>query len=194
MSPRLALPKRLNHRVQEALIRVYLRNIPEHSPAKAIKRLRILDNLLQLVSANIARVSTSLIARGANKHLRILILRRLARPLVPGVKVEVGLVFGGGLEGLQTAGVVVELDEDRVDGHRSVQDVFVCGVGIGALRGGCQIDPLGAVGVGELAQSACERRHVLRGGFEVEVEAVDRRVSEGSEDLAVGCAVVVGTG
>lgn len=122
----------------------------------------------------------------AQKHLDVLVRRSLASPLVPCVEVEVVLLAGAGVVRLHAAVVVVELDENGVEAD-GIEEGLVCGVGVRALWRGCKVALL-AVGsvVDEAAELSNEGHHVLDGGLEVKVKAVDGRRIERSQRAAAG--------
>lgn len=113
-------------------------------------------------------------------------MRYGASPGIPLVEIEGALIGGSILERVQTAPIVVELDPDCIHGDGAVEDVFVSGVWIRALRSGREEALCAAIGVHEFAELGCEGERVLYVGFEVEVEAVDRSVAEGAVYLRLG--------
>lgn len=161
------LPLRRQRRLRTAQIvrvRPHLTRVPDRHAAKALERLAVRDDALQLCAVDIAAARRARRAGNSQEDLDILVAARVAAPVVPGLEVEVGLVCRAAHVRLRAAVVVVELHEDGVEVDLSLEHVVHVGVRVWALRRSSEhpvLARLGLVRVHEAAQLVGEVDHVL---------------------------------
>lgn len=91
-------------------IRICLRGIPHHNTAKAIEALAVVGDLLEFVRIHVSAACATRVRGRPDDDLCVRVFGRLLRPLIPRVEVEVLLLVGVGLERVQAAEIIVELD------------------------------------------------------------------------------------
>ena len=164
--------------LKESIVVPDLRHVPDHGTAEAVELLAPLKDGSKLLSADVSRARGAGVTRSADEDLDVGVGAGL-RPVVPLLEVVVGLLLGAGLEGRDAAEVVVELNHDEVEGYVAVQHLSHGRVGVRALRGRRQVVLLARVGRHVLPEALGERQQVAGRRLEVEVEAVDHRLTEG---------------
>lgn len=180
---------------KESLIGISLANIPHHHSSKTVKLLRILDNGLEVVHRHEPVGRRVFAGRNTEQDLDVLVLRSILGPLVPCLEVERVLGVRALLKRCQATRVVVELHKHGVhgDGARSVQEVFVGGIGVWALRRRGKEVLLVLFVVHQLAKALRKSIHVAVGGFKVQVKPVNGHTAKRTVNLGrrlVGPTVV----
>lgn len=173
----------------EAVVGIGLGGIPHHDTTEAGELGRVVNDGLEVGSRQVSGAGSTGVGRNAKDDLDIRVLGGVLGPLVPLVEVEGSLCAGSGLEVLNAAEVVVELDPDSIEGNSTVQHGVVSSVRVDTLRGGSQKVFLAGVSVHEAANLVAKDVHVRNGGFKVEVKSINNGVAE----WTVGRAILVGT-
>lgn len=180
---RLAVPQSFSGSLEKAIVSIRLGDIPHHDTPEAGKRFAVFNDGFQRLDWDVSGAGCFGVGRNTDYNLGVLVLGVILGPVVPGLEVEGRLGILALDERLNSTEVVVKLNEDSIDRHRTVENVLVCCVRVGALRRSGQKVLFRAVGIRQFAKPVRERRHVFNVGLKIEIKSIHHGISKWPPNL-----------